>query len=143
MTDLDERAAQAAYDQWVMFGQKGTSRYPFMAAWQARAGYDQARVAQLVEALARHIDATGHTSGCCANGICECSTTCKMTRAALALAQPEPSAAEEEQVACTRCGDQITDGYMIGDGNGGGNRFAHPECYRQYPGAYKLRESIR
>ena len=31
---------------------------------------------------------------------------------------------------CTRCGKPITDGYMIGDGDGSGQRFAHPECYR-------------
>lgn len=43
---------------------------------------------------------------------------------------------------CTRCGDPITDGYMIGDGDGSGQRFAHPECYRQYPGAYRLRDAL-
>lgn len=45
-------------------------------------------------------------------------------------------------VSCTRCGDPIVDGYMIGDGDGTGQRFAHPECYRQYPGAYKLRDAL-
>ena len=43
---------------------------------------------------------------------------------------------------CTRCSDPITDGYMIGDGDGTGHRFAHPECYRQFPGAYKLRDAL-
>ena len=47
-----------------------------------------------------------------------------------------------ETVDCTRCGDEITDGYMIGDGDGYGRRFAHPECYREYPGAYKLRDAV-
>jgi hypothetical protein len=45
-------------------------------------------------------------------------------------------------VNCTRCGDPITDGYMIGDGDGSGQRFAHPECYREYPGAYRLRDAF-
>lgn len=45
----------------------------------------------------------------------------------------------ETAISCTRCGDPITDGYMIGDGDGYGRRFAHPECYREYPGAYKHR----
>lgn len=40
-----------------------------------------------------------------------------------------------DDLKCTRCCEPITDGYMIGDGDGTGQRFAHPECYRQYPGA--------
>lgn len=35
-----------------------------------------------------------------------------------------------EPINCTRCGDPITDGYMIGDGDGSGRRFAHPDCWR-------------
>lgn len=46
------------------------------------------------------------------------------------------------ETTCTRCGDPITDGYMIGDGDGSGRRFAHPECFRQHPGAYKLRDAL-
>lgn len=69
--------------------------------------------------------------------------------AAAALAPAVSVPAEEEHDAeyeqraaqymlfCTRCGDQITDGYMMGDGDGSGRRFAHPDCVRRYPGAYK------
>lgn len=46
------------------------------------------------------------------------------------------------EILCTRCSDPIDDGYMIGDGDGSGSRFAHPECYRQFPGAYKLRDAL-
>lgn len=46
------------------------------------------------------------------------------------------------EMLCTRCEEPITDGYMIGDGDGSGQRFAHPECYRQYPGAYRLRDAL-
>ena len=50
--------------------------------------------------------------------------------------------APQHLLLCTRCDDPITDGYMIGDGDGSGRRFAHPECFRQYPGAYKNREPL-
>jgi hypothetical protein len=66
--------------------------------------------------------------------------TAKRIVAALAASPRPQEPAPKEDVNCTRCGDPISDGYMIGDGNGSGQRFAHPECYRQYPGAYKLRE---
>lgn len=32
---------------------------------------------------------------------------------------------------CTICYREITGGQLIGDGDGGGQRFAHPECYRK------------
>lgn len=41
----------------------------------------------LLDALRMHVDAIGHTAGCCANGICACSSTCKTTRAAIAAAE--------------------------------------------------------
>lgn len=59
----------------------------------------------------------------------------------LSYGQGEPDYVRPEPapLSCTRCGDPITDGYMIGDGDGTGQRFAHPECCRQFPGAYKSR----
>lgn len=34
-----------------------------------------------------------------------------------------------EALGCTICGAQITGGYMYGDGDGSGRRFAHPRCW--------------
>lgn len=63
-----------------------------------------------------------------------------LTLSAEDLAPPPAAPAAAEIVDCTRCGEPISDGYMIGDGDGTGRRFAHPECYREYPGAYKYRQ---
>lgn len=63
-------------------------------------------------------------------------------RAALSPDPDQDGRDAREPINCTRCGDPITDGYMIGDGDGFGRRFAHPECYREYPGAYKNRQPL-
>lgn len=34
-----------------------------------------------------------------------------------------------EPDVCTRCGQPITDGQCVGDGDGSGQRFAHVACY--------------
>jgi len=37
----------------------------------------------------------------------------------------------DEQYNCTICREPIADGYMYGDGDGSGRRFAHPRCYHR------------
>ena len=43
---------------------------------------------------------------------------------------PAPAEGQSPILICTRCNKPITDGHYIGDGDGTGNRFAHPSCYR-------------